>query len=76
MISLAELLITNSKNGDLVGRGNVYLEFVRAVAQQTQIQDVLELCAAGPQVGGDYKVRHLQGYVNCLSRIRIGADEK
>ena len=48
----------------------------RAVAQQTQIQDVLELCAAGPQVGGDYKVRHLQGYVNCLSRIRIGTDEK
>ena len=76
MISLAELLIMNSKNGDLVGGGNVYLEFVRAAAQEKQIQDVLELCAAGPQVGGDYKVRHLQGYVNCLLRIRIGADEK
>lgn len=66
----------NSKNGDLVGGGNVYLEFVRAAAQETQIQDVLELCAAGPQVGGDYKVRHLQGYVNCLLRIRIGASRK
>ena len=65
MISLAELLIMNSKNGDLVGGGNVYLEFVRAVAQETQIQDVLELCVAGPQEGGDYKARHLQGYVNC-----------
>ena len=51
MISLAELLIMNSKNGDLVGRGRVYLGLVGAVAQETQIQDVLELYAAGPQVG-------------------------
>ena len=34
MISLAELLIMNSKNGDLVGGGNIYLEFVRAVAPE------------------------------------------
>ena len=76
MISLVELLIMNSRNGDLVGGGNVYLGFVRAVAQETKIQDVLELCAAGPQWEEIIKVKHLQGYVHCLSRIRIGADKK
>lgn len=49
--------------------------FVRAVAQETKIQYVLE-CAAGPQWEEIIKVKHLQGYVNCLSRIRIGADKK
>ena len=44
----------NSKGRDPVEakKKGIYLGFVRTAAQETQLQEVLELCSAGLQNGG------------------------
>ena len=50
--------------------------FVRIAAQETQIQEASESCSAGLKNGEVCKGKNPQGYMNCLSRIRVGIGEK
>ena len=42
----------NVRNGELIEMKGVYLGFVRPAAQETQIQEALELCSPRLQNGG------------------------
>lgn len=66
------LLAKNSKNRTgWLRQKCVYLMFVRIAAQETQIQEASESCSAGLKNGEVCKGKNPQGYMNCLSRIRV-----
>ena len=50
--------------------------FVKTAAQETQIQEALELCPTGLQNGGGKKCKVTIRYMNCVSTVIIGDGKK
>lgn len=75
VLSAEFLLLTELINKQSIIR--IEKNFIRAplrtIAQETWMQEALELCSAGLRNGGGVHRKNPPSYIHCLSRVRVGA---